>query len=139
MGAAICLPSGVVLYECITGQSAFAGGSVIEIGAQVIHVTPPVPSKLNDRIPPELDRITMKAIEKKVEARYQSADELIEDLRLVLPTLERDGYRRGAATEPLRKPRTHSACCLHDYNRNVSPARALIRASVLIACWLALL
>ena len=42
---------GVVLYECITGQSAFAGGSVIEIGAQVLHITPVVPSKINDRIP----------------------------------------------------------------------------------------
>src|SRR5688572_10531043 len=54
---------GVVLYECITGQSAFAGGSVIEIGAQVIHVTPPEPSEINDQVPLELDRITMKAIE----------------------------------------------------------------------------
>ncbi len=103
---------GAVLYECITGQSAFAGGSVIEIGAQVIHVTPTVPAKLNDHIPPELDRITMKAIEKKVEDRYQSADELIEDLRLVLPTLEQDGYRKGRSTESLPKQRTHSASAL---------------------------
>jgi tetratricopeptide (TPR) repeat protein len=100
---------GAVLYECITGQSAFSGASFIEIGAQVIHVTPPIPSKLNDRIPPELDRITMKAIEKKVEARYQSAAELIEDLRLVLPTLDGDGYRKTRATGPLGKTRTHSA------------------------------
>ena len=85
---------GVVLYECITGQCAFAGGSVIEIGAQVIHVTPTLPSKLNDHIPPELDRITMKAIEKNPEDRYQLAGELIEDLRAVLPTLSYDGYRR---------------------------------------------
>ncbi|MGH9927921.1 MAG: protein kinase domain-containing protein [Pyrinomonadaceae bacterium] len=103
---------GVVLYECITGQSAFAGGSVIEIGAQVLHVTPTVPSRLNKRIPPELDRITMKAIEKKVDARYQSADELIEDLRLVLPTLDSDGYRKGRSTESLPKPHTGSASAL---------------------------
>lgn len=100
---------GVVLYECITGQSAFGGGSILEIGAQVIHITPAVPSKLNDRIPPELDRITMKAIEKKVEARYQTAAQLIEDLQLVLPTLETDGYRTGRSTESVKKPRTHSA------------------------------
>ncbi len=103
---------GAVLYECIAGQSAFAGGSLIEIGAQVIHVTPTLPSRLNDRIPPELDRITMKAIEKKVEARYQSADELIEDLRLVLPTLDQDGYRKGRSTESLPRQRTHSASAL---------------------------
>ena len=82
------------------------GGSVIEIGAQVIHVTPAVPSKLNDRIPPELDRITMKAIEKKVEARYQTADELIEDLRRVLPTLADDGYRQRSLTGVVRQAHT---------------------------------
>lgn len=103
---------GVVLYECITGQSAFGGGSVIEIGAQVIHITPSVPSRLNNRIPPELDRITMKAIEKKVEDRYQTSDELIEDLRLVLPTLDDDGYRKGGSTESLRKPLTRSGSAL---------------------------
>ncbi|HYU98643.1 MAG TPA: tetratricopeptide repeat protein [Pyrinomonadaceae bacterium] len=103
---------GAVLYECITGQSAFGGGSVIEIGAQVIHVTPIVPSKLNDHIPPELDRITMKAIEKKVDARYQSADALIEDLQRLLPSLAGDGYRKGRSTEPLPKQRTGSASAL---------------------------
>src|SRR6267143_3311061 len=84
---------GVVLYECITGQAAFGGSSIIEIGAQIIHVTPPIPSTVNDRIPPELDRITTKAMEKKIEARYQSAEELIADLKEVLPTLAPDGYR----------------------------------------------
>ena len=103
---------GAVLYECITGQSAFGGSSVIEIGAQVIHVTPIIPSKLNDHIPPELDRITMKAIEKKVDARYQSADAMIEDLQLVLPSLAGDGYRKGRSTESLPKQRTGSASAL---------------------------
>ena len=103
---------GAVLYECITGQSAFDGGSVIEIGAQVIHVTPTLPSKINDHIPPELDRITMKAIEKKVTDRYQSADKFIEDLQRVLPTLPPDGYRKGRPTELLPKQRTGTASAL---------------------------
>ena len=104
---------GTVLYECITGQSAFAGSSVMEIGAQVIHVTPPVPSKLNDHIPPELDRITMKAMEKKVEARYQSAAELIDDLQTLLPSLQADGFRpRVPSTSSLAPRRTHSASAL---------------------------
>ncbi|MGI8836805.1 MAG: protein kinase domain-containing protein [Pyrinomonadaceae bacterium] len=103
---------GVVLYECITGQAAFGGSSIIEIGAQVIHINPPVPSTVNDRIPPELDRITMKAMEKKIEARYQSADELIADLTKVLPTLQADGFRQVRVTESLAKPRTYSASAL---------------------------
>jgi serine/threonine protein kinase/tetratricopeptide (TPR) repeat protein len=103
---------GAVLYECITGQSAFGGGSVIEIGAQVIHVTPIIPSKLNDHIPPELDRITMKAIEKKPDARYQSADELIADLQLVLPMLVGDDFRTGRPTGRVKRQPTGSASAL---------------------------
>jgi tetratricopeptide (TPR) repeat protein/predicted Ser/Thr protein kinase len=103
---------GVVLYECITGQAAFSGSSIFDIGSQVINTTPPLPSRINHRIPRELDRITMKAIEKKVEARYQSADELIEDLKKVLPTLQADGYRHVRATDSVLKPSTYSASAL---------------------------
>ncbi|HEU4768838.1 MAG TPA: serine/threonine-protein kinase, partial [Pyrinomonadaceae bacterium] len=82
---------GALLYECLTGQSAFSGGSVLEIGAQIIHVTPALPSMINPQIPPELDRITMKALEKKVDARYQTAGEMIRDLRAVATTLTGNG------------------------------------------------
>ena len=82
---------GALLYECLTGQSAFSGGSVLEIGAQIIHVTPAPPSKINPQVPPALDRITLKALEKKVEARYQSAGELLKDLQSVATGLPGDG------------------------------------------------
>ncbi len=84
---------GALLYECIAGQSAFSGSSVLEIGAQVIHVNPPPPSTINPAVPPDLDRIVMKALEKNLEARYQSAEEMLKDLRRVLSTLSTDGER----------------------------------------------
>jgi serine/threonine protein kinase/Tfp pilus assembly protein PilF len=90
---------GALLYECLTGQSAFSGGSVLEIGAQIIHVTPAPPSTLNPQIPAELDRITMKALEKKVEARYQSAEELSRDLRAVAMTLSGNGVPVASKTK----------------------------------------
>ncbi len=90
---------GALLYECLTGQSAFSGGSVLEIGAQIIHVTPAPPSALNPQIPPELDRITLKALEKKVEARYQSAAELLKDLRAVALTLTGNGIPVASKTK----------------------------------------
>jgi serine/threonine protein kinase/Tfp pilus assembly protein PilF len=71
---------GALLYECLTGRSAFSGASVIEIGAQIIHVTPPPPSKINPQITPALDRIAMKALQKRVEDRYQSAGDMLADL-----------------------------------------------------------
>ena len=98
---------GAVLYECVTGRSAFGGQSVIEIGAQVIHVNPPPPSKVSTGIPTELDRITMKALEKKVESRYQTAQEMLKDLRGVLPALSSSHVpkaisRSTSPTVPLR-------------------------------------
>src|ERR1051325_3425128 len=81
---------GALLYECITGRPAFAGASVLEIAAQVIHVTPPLPSTINGRVSKELDKITMKALAKKPAERYQSADEMLEDLRRVRLSLSAD-------------------------------------------------
>src|SRR5206468_2916067 len=71
---------GALLYECIAGRPAFSGKSVIEIIAQVIHVTPPPPSAINQHIDSELDRITMRALQKEPGARYQSADDFRADL-----------------------------------------------------------
>src|SRR3954466_710368 len=84
---------GALLYECIAGRPAFSGSSVIEIGAQVIHVDPPPPSTINPQVPPELDRITMKALANNPHARYQSAAEMIEDLRRVSVTVSGDEHR----------------------------------------------
>jgi serine/threonine protein kinase/lipoprotein NlpI len=82
---------GALLYECLTGQSAFSGGSVLEIGAQIIHVTPPAPSKINPHVPTALDRITLKALEKKLDARYQTAGEFLQDLKTAAATLSGNG------------------------------------------------
>ncbi|HEU4593534.1 MAG TPA: tetratricopeptide repeat protein [Pyrinomonadaceae bacterium] len=78
---------GALLYECVAGRPAFSGANVIEIGAQVLHVDPPPPSQFNSRIPPELDRVVMKALAKRVEDRYQTAGELANDLQDVLARL----------------------------------------------------
>lgn len=72
---------GALLYEAIAGRPAFSGATVVEIAAQVIHVDPPPPSQFNRFVPPELDRITLKALAKRPEERYQKAEELIADLR----------------------------------------------------------
>jgi tetratricopeptide (TPR) repeat protein/predicted Ser/Thr protein kinase len=82
---------GALLYECLTGRSAFSGGSVLEIGAQIIHVTPPPPSQFNSQITPALDHITMRALQKKVEDRYQSADDMLSDLQTAMAGLGGNG------------------------------------------------
>ncbi|HEX8708207.1 MAG TPA: tetratricopeptide repeat protein [Pyrinomonadaceae bacterium] len=87
---------GSVLYEAITGRPAFAGASVIEIGAQVIHIDPPPPSAINPRVSEQLDRVTMKALAKKPEARYQSAAEMAAELHRARAAL-------GDDAQPVRR------------------------------------
>jgi serine/threonine protein kinase/tetratricopeptide (TPR) repeat protein len=79
--------AGTVLYESIAGKPPFTGKGVIEIAAQVIHVDPPPPSTFNRRVPPELDRISLKALAKKPDDRYQTAGELMSDLQKVHTSL----------------------------------------------------
>src|SRR5207247_564138 len=81
---------GAVLYECLTRRAPFSGESSIETAAQLIHVDPPPPSQLNLSVPPELDRITLKALAKKPEARYQSALEFRSDLVKIRDLLGRE-------------------------------------------------
>jgi tetratricopeptide (TPR) repeat protein len=72
---------GTLLYECIAGKVPFDGISRVEICTKVIRDDPPPPSQLNSSVNAELDRITLKALAKKTDARYQNAEELIAELR----------------------------------------------------------
>jgi len=91
---------GAVLYECVTGVPAFTGSSPMEICAKVIHEDPPAPSKLNTRVPPDLDRLVLKLLAKKPNNRHQSATELISDLRNVEELLARE---EQTTTDPARR------------------------------------
>jgi tetratricopeptide (TPR) repeat protein len=74
---------GTLLYECIAGKPPFDGVSRIEICTKVIRDDPPPPSQFNSDVNAELDRITLKALEKKPQARYQNAAELIGELQIL--------------------------------------------------------
>src|SRR5215207_3860230 len=93
---------GALLYECLTGRPAFSGANVIEIGAQVLHFDPPPPSRLNPRVPQELDRLTLKALAKKPEDRFQTAEEFAAEMARVgarLPDSDTVPTRRLAGAD----------------------------------------
>jgi serine/threonine-protein kinase len=71
---------GSLFYECVAGHPAFPGVSAIDICAKVIRDDPVPPSHSNPLVSVELDRIILKALAKRPEARYQSAEELLSDL-----------------------------------------------------------
>jgi serine/threonine protein kinase/Tfp pilus assembly protein PilF len=89
-GRADLFALGGVFYECVTGQAAFPGTSLIEIAANVLHFDPPPPSSISPSVPPELDAIILKALSKNPDKRYQSAAELISDVRSVRGVLHEE-------------------------------------------------
>ncbi len=92
---------GVVLFETVTGEAAFQGDSIHGIMYQILHSTPPPPSVRNPELPHIVDLVVAKALAKNADDRYQSAKELIEDLRECKSVLQ--GF---VTTQPLiRSPR----------------------------------
>src|SRR5579862_2534795 len=71
---------GVVLYEMATGQVPFSGATTALIYKGILDLQPVAPSAVNPEVPAELERIILKALEKDREARYQSAEDMREDL-----------------------------------------------------------
>ena len=71
---------GAVIYEMATGRRAFAGGSTAEVFVALLTEVPPPVSTVNPAAPKELDGIVAKLLAKEREQRYQSAEDLLEDL-----------------------------------------------------------
>ena len=86
--------AGVVIYYMTTGEKPFAGDTIIGVQYKVIHTDPVEPRKLNPLIPPGLDAIITKSIQKDPLQRYPSGEQLARDLRLYL-----DGARPAAMTD----------------------------------------
>ena len=72
---------GAVLYQMATGTPPFTGKTSAVIFHAILHQTPPAPVRFNPKIPSEVERIVGKALEKDREERYQSARDLLVDLR----------------------------------------------------------
>jgi serine/threonine protein kinase len=71
---------GGILYELLTGRPPFRGDSWDLTVQQVLHDEPEPPARLQPGVPPDLDTVCLKCLEKEAGRRYASAADLAEDL-----------------------------------------------------------
>lgn len=79
---------GAVMYEMVTGRPPAHGDSFLEIALAIANETPPPPSQSVAGVPPELDHIILKALEKDRSLRYASARQLAGDLKTLRQELD---------------------------------------------------
>ncbi len=84
---------GVVMYECLTGRTPFQGETAEAVISKRVGGPPPAPRSFNPNLPPAAEHVVLHAMARDANQRYQSAGEMLADLR------------RLAAGAPVREPR----------------------------------
>jgi WD40 repeat protein len=111
---------GAILYECLTGRPPFQGPTPLDTVLQVLQTEPVPPTRLQPRLPRDLETICLKCLRKDPLQRYASAEALAEDLR------------RWRAHEPIQaRPVGRVERALKWVRRN--PALATVSAAGLVA------
>ncbi len=96
---------GLVLYEMATGRQAFEGGTSAAIFDGILHATLAPASAANPELPPKLDGIIARAVEKDREKRYASARAMFDDLESLKEELNLSASHGVPVAQVVRRPR----------------------------------
>ncbi len=96
---------GVVMYQLLTGRLPFQGANNYSMIYQIIHVDPPPPGELRSDLPPRINAIVLRALQKDTARRYQTWEEFAHDLATALGTGEKleKGLAESEKFDTLRK------------------------------------
>lgn len=97
---------GAVMYEMLAGRKPFQSDSVDDLLQQIAFKAPPAPADIDTRIPKALSRIVMKAMSKRPEKRYQTAEQMAIDIKhyLLQERRARRRVKRAASASEQNQP-----------------------------------
>lgn len=98
---------GATLYEALTLQPPFTGERRDQIIAQILHKEPKPPRAIDRKIPPDLETISLKAMDKDPDRRYRTAGEFGEDLRRYVNRFAIAARRASLAQRTIKWARRH--------------------------------
>ena len=96
---------GTVIYEMLTGKKAFEGKSHASLIGAILKDTPPIISTIEPLTPPLLDHIVGRCLAKDPDERWQSAADLMRDLRLIAGGTAAGAVATGAPVRATRRER----------------------------------
>ena len=111
---------GVVMYEMLTGRVPFDADTPVSVALKHMQETPEEPIEINPNIPEAINQIIMKALKKEPELRYQTATEMLEDLKMALKNPSGDfvEQREYDPTAVTQKIDTNRIKTLEQENKN---------------------
>ncbi len=100
---------GILLYEMVTGRLPFVAENQIALVSMHIRYRPPAPRSIISSIPPQVEQVMLKALEKRPEQRYQSAKELADAFCNAVsyegpPEAQSDAAEAAIAAAPAFRP-----------------------------------
>ncbi len=96
---------GIVLYEMVTGGLPFKGDDQVAVWNAICQTAPLPPSQLRDGVSPELERVISRALAKSPGDRYQTATDLLSELRRVKRESDSSLYKAAPARPSIRSSR----------------------------------
>ncbi len=126
--------AGIVLYECLVGQTPFTGETPMSVAYQHVHGKVPTPSSIRSDIPSAVDDLVLTATKQKPTQRFGDAADFANSLRAVRASLPASSAQSGTENRTVILDRTESTVTVGPWTTTpVPPAPVAIPAAAAVA------
>ncbi len=126
--------AGIVLYECLVGQTPFTGETPMSVAYQHVHGKVPTPSSIRSDIPSAVDDLVLTATKQKPTQRFGDAADFANSLRAVRASLPASSAQSGTENRTVILNRTESTVTVGPWTTTpVPPAPGAIPAATAVA------